>query len=275
MNIDIVIPTFNRAHTIARAIDSVLSQSYEQWKLWIIDDGSTDQTEEVVGPYVEAQPHRVSYHKLENRGVSAARNYGVAQGIADWVAFLDSDDEWLAHKLKSQVEFLQENHSVPLIHGEEIWIRRGRRVNPMKKHQKAGGDIFERCLKLCLISPSAAMMKRSTFENWGGFREDFVVCEDYDLWLKVTHESPVGFIERPLIVKYGGHEDQLSSRFHSMDYYRVKSMYSIRDLIHDQRRDSLDEEIIRKSEILLKGYRKHQNFIHYSEIEGVLADVQS
>ena len=119
---------------------------------------------------------------------------------------------------------MEENPDYPCCYTDEIWIRRGKRVNPRKKHAKYSGWIYNRCLPLCIISPSSVMLRRGIFEQIGFFDEAFPVCEDYDLWLRLTARYPVFFIEKPLIMKRGGHDDQLSSRNWGNDIYRVKAI---------------------------------------------------
>ncbi len=264
--ISAIIPTFNRAHTLKRALVSVLDQTVPCKEIIIVDDGSSDETEELLKPYIESQ--KIKYVKTINRGVSAARNLGVSIATGDWVSFLDSDDEWLIKKNQLQLESFEKTNHL-LIHGEEIWIRNGKRVNSKKKHKKYGGSIFEKCLPLCLISPSASMIDRSLFKEVGGFDEDFIVCEDYDLWLRITAKHQVGFVETPIIMKYGGHQDQLSTKYKAMDYFRVKSMVKILKLDSFQKLDQkkMKEEINKKCDILLLGYEKHNNMANYNEVK--------
>lgn len=271
--ISVIIPTHNRLPTLIKAIESVIKQSYTHWELWVIDDGTDDNPSKWPSEF-QNNP-QIHYHKIEHQGVSRARNMGVALSKGDWIAFLDSDDEWLFQKLSQQMALAQSNPHYPLIHGEEIWIRKGVRVNQMKKHQKFGGSIFLKALPLCVISPSASMIKRTVFNELGGFREDYPVCEDYELWLRVTSKYEVGFIEEPIIKKFGGHEDQLSKRFVAMDYWRIKALYSISSSpdLNPLERQEVFKEIIKKSHILLKGYQKHQNFKNYAEIEHISASV--
>ena len=223
-SITAIIPTYNRAETLKRAIDSVLNQTLACEEIIIIDDGSTDETEKVLASYI--LKNQIIYIKTENKGVSAARNYAINIAKGKWISFLDSDDEWLPEKNSLQLACYQDT-DCSLIHGEEIWIRNGKRVNPKFKHQKSGGMIFEKCIPLCLISPSATMIKKKMIQKLGCFDEEFIVCEDYDLWLKFTLDCPVGFVTTPIIKKYGGHQDQLSMKYKAMDYYRIKSMLNI------------------------------------------------
>lgn len=266
MKVSVIIPSYNRARTLGRALDSVFAQTHKNLEVIVVDDGSTDGTDGLVKNY------DVIYHKTKNRGVSAARNAGFSLSRGEWIALLDSDDEWLPHKIETQLEFARKNPGLSLVHGEEIWVRNGRRVNPMKKHQKSGGWIFEKCLPLCLISPSAAFIKRHLWHEMGGFDEEFIVCEDYDLWLKVTSLYEVGFVEDPLIIKYGGHDDQLSARYKAMDYWRVRALeriLEIRELSIEQRNAVL-EVMLQKAAILKQGYLKHHNTENLAYVEKVL-----
>ena len=215
-SVSVIIPTYNRCDVLSRAVDSVLSQSFQDFELIIIDDGSTDQTEEILKKYST----NLIVYKQKNKGVSAARNYGIQLANAPYLAFLDSDDWWMPLKLEAQLEALRQskNH---VIHTNEIWIRNGKRVNQCKHHAKQGGWIYEKMLPLCAMSPSSILIHRSVIEQTGLFDESFPVCEDYDLWLRITSRFPVDFLEAPYIVKTGGHSDQLSRSMPGMDQFRV------------------------------------------------------
>lgn len=269
MNIAAIIPTFNREATILRAIRSVMNQTWLPETLVIIDDGSTDSTEELVTSWIrqERPQIRVIFEKTENRGVSAARNLGVRLAQAEWNAFLDSDDEWLPQKLEKQA-----GHTAhfPMIHTEENWIRNGNLVNAPKKYLKSGGRVFKRCVDLCFISPSSVLIHRDLFADMKGFDEEFPVCEDYDLWLKIAARYDIGFISEPLLNKYGGHQDQLSMRFRGMDYFRAKALVPFLEGASN----SLEEQthvaktLLHKCEILLGGYVKHDNVENLDEVSG-------
>lgn len=280
-HISVLIPTFNRADVLLRAVQSVLNQTHRDLECLVIDDGSQDHTQEVLEPLLSGsqKDDRLFCHYLkENKGVSHARNYGFHQSKGEWIALLDSDDEWLPHRLEAQLSLAADNPELPLIHGEELWVRRGKRVNPKKIHQKSGGDIFNRCLHLCLISPSATMMKRSLYQQMEGFREDYPVCEDYELWLRITRKYQVGFVEEPIIIKYGGHEDQLSARYKAMDFWRVKAMDEVFDRYSDDLREDQTTELLsvlkKKCDILKAGYLKHNNLEDLPFIEELLNKYQ-
>ena len=195
----VIIPSFNRGSTLSRAIESVLGQSFRDFELIVVDDGSTDNTEAVVASFLGDS--RVRYFRTANQGVSAARNFGVDKASGRYLAFLDSDDEWLPEKLQLQNQYLETHPYCHLVHGEEIWIRRGVRVNPMKKHAKSGGDIFKKATRFCCMSPSTIVIERKFFIDRGGFDESLPVCEDYDLWLRLCFDQDVGFISDFLIKK--------------------------------------------------------------------------
>lgn len=260
--ISIILPTFNRASVLARAVDSVSRQSFKDWELVLVDDGSTDQTEQMARAW-SGFPLR--YLKTENRGVSAARNLGASEARGEWLAFLDSDDEWLPNKLAEQVKLMP---SYRWIHSEEIWVRNGARVPVAKKYEKTGGRIFSRCVDLTCVSPSTALVEKKIFTEAGRFREDYPVCEDYDLWLRLSARHDIGLVAAPLILKYGGHEDQLSRKYPAMDYYRAQSLVPFletRDISYLERAH-VAEVLDLKCGILLEGYKKHQKFDHFNQV---------
>lgn len=253
--ISVVIPTFNRAETIERAIDSVLNQTYNNFELLVVDDGSTDETEDIISNYPD-----IKYLKQENSGVASARNLGIKNSTGDYIAFLDSDDEWIPDKLLKQINFFDAHPEFEWVHSNEIWIRLGSELKQLKKHRKGGGDQFIPSLDLCLISPSCVLIKKEILSNTL-FREDFEVCEDYDLWLRLLLNFPIGFIEEPLVHKYGGHADQLSTKFFAMDSYRIKTIHWIltNANIKGERLESAQEVFNQKHSVLLKGAIKHNN----------------
>ena len=220
--VSVVIPTYNRGWIVRDAIDSVLGQTYADFELIVVDDGSTDRTPQILDAYGD----RLRVIRQANQGVSTARNRGIGDCSGPLIALLDSDDIWLPEKLAVQVDFFKENPAALICQTEEIWIRNGLRVNPGKRHRKPSGMIFERSLDLCLVSPSAVMVRRELFEKVGLFDESLPACEDYDLWLRVGCRFPVHLIDKPLTIKRGGHEDQLS-RQSSLDRYRIRSLVKL------------------------------------------------
>lgn len=221
--VSVVIPTHNRLDCLSVAIDSVLAQRHPVYELIVIDDGSTDGTSEWCK---QVHPDVVLITQT-NHGVSHARNRAIEASAGEWIAFLDSDDRWYPDKLSIQMEALEQNPTLRFCHCDEHWIRNGRRVNPKHKHQKYGGSIFEYCLPLCAISPSASILHKSLLEEVGLFDESLPACEDYDLWLRICCREAVLFIDKALLAKTGGHEDQLSQRYPAMDQYRLIALAKI------------------------------------------------
>ena len=208
---------------LREAVESVLAQAFTDFELIVVDDGSTDGSEVKVRRL--GAPIRVICQP--RRGVAAARNAGASAAKGRYLAFLDSDDLWLPEKLAAQMRFMEEHPEAGICQTEEIWIRRGARVNPKARHRKPSGDIFKRSLELCLVSPSAVMMTRALFHKAGGFDEALPVCEDYDLWLRIAVDHTVPLLARALVVKRGGHEDQLSHSVWGMDRFRVASLQKL------------------------------------------------
>jgi len=222
-SISVVIPTHNRCHTLARALDSVLSQSVTPLEIIVIDDGSTDDT----GPFLQSHYPDVAVYRQSNHGVSHARNRGIESARGTWIAFLDSDDAWYPGKLEAQLQELQRDTNTRLCHTDEHWIRNGDRVNQRFRHAKRGGRIFQHCLPLCAISPSASLIHKDVFKDIGLFDEDLPACEDYDFWLRLTSVEPVAYCDAPLVIKHGGHADQLSRRYMAMDRFRLVALDKI------------------------------------------------
>lgn len=220
--VSVVLPTYNRAWSLKRAVDSVLLQDYPQIELLVINDGSTDDTAAILNEYDDS----ATVLHQENKGVSAARNHGIKKSSGEFIALIDSDDEWNKQKISCQVKFFLENPDAMVCQTQEIWIRNQRRVNPKNRHQKPDGMIFESSLHLCLVSPSAVMIRRGLFDVKGYFNEQFPVCEDYDLWLRISCDTPVHLIDKPYTIKHGGHDDQLSQS-HSQDKYRILSLKNL------------------------------------------------
>lgn len=251
--VSVIIPTYNRADRLKTAIDSVLGQTYPFFELIVVDDGSTDGTPDLLATI----RHPIRVIRQENTGVSAARNRGIQTASGELIAFLDSDDYWLPDKLAAQVAFFNDHPQAVICQTEETWIRNGRRVNPKLRHRKYPGMIFEKSLPLCLISPSAVMMRKSLLDEVGLFDESLPACEDYDLWLRITWKYPVGLIETPLIVKQGGHPDQLS-RMAELDRYRIQAIVKIleRDCLSPAQHKAALATLAEKCTIYVNGCRK-------------------
>jgi len=258
MQFSVIIPVYNRPEMVRRAINSIVSQPFPAFEIIVVNDGSKDSTGEVlqeVAGTIDVPLHIINHP--ENRGVSAARNSGIKAAESEWIALLDSDDEWKPEKLERQQEFHQKHPELKISQSNEIWIRNGNRVNKREIHRKVGGRIFKESLKLCLVSPSATVIHRSIFDEIGYFDESLPACEDYDFWLRVLTKYPIGLLDEPLLTRYGGHDDQLSAKYWGMDRWRVKAMekHLDKDLPQDWK-IALYEELIAKLEVLHQGATK-------------------
>jgi glycosyltransferase involved in cell wall biosynthesis len=250
--VSVIIPTYNRADKVCRAISSIIDQTYKDIEIIVIDDASTDTTIKRLDEF--GSQIKIIRHE-KNMGVSAARNSGIRTAKGEYIALLDSDDYWLPEKLEVQIAFFNANPDAVICQARELWIRHGRRVNPGNKHLKPSGDIFIPSLKLCLVSPSAVMFKKSLLDEVGMFDEEFPVCEDYDLWLRITYRYPVYLIEQDLLVKEGGAPDQLSASIKGMDMYRIKSMANLykKGVLNDTQTKALLTELEYKCEVYGNG----------------------
>ena len=272
--LSIIIPTFNRCKLLNRALNSVFNQTYSDYEVIVIDDGSTDDTAEML----QKNFTHLRYSYQSNHGVSTARNKGLELAKGEWVAFLDSDDEWLPQKLEKQISLLKAKPDYKICHTEELWIRNGVRVNQMKKHKKAGGWIFPQCLPLCAMSPSSILIHRSVFDSIGYFDTSLPACEDYDLWLRITAKYPVLYLEEPLIKKYGGHDDQLSTKHWGMDRYRIQALQNIISggTLNNENKQKAKAMLIKKCNVFQNGALKRgkmNDVQHYQKIINQFSEI--
>lgn len=257
-SVSVIIPVYNRPDTIIRAIDSVLKQTQQPAEVIVVDDGSTDDTANIVR---HRYPEIVLLTQSQ-RGVSAARNRGIAYASGRWIALLDSDDEWLPEKLEQQLVAINREPACRFCHCDELWVRNGVRVNPKKIHQKYGGLIYHHCLPRCVVSPSAVMLRQDLLDEFGPFDESLPACEDYDYWLRTCATESVLYVDTPLLIKYGGHADQLSRHYHTMDEFRIKALDGMlqSDRLTMSQRQATIDMLVRKLTIVVNGLQKRQRF---------------
>ncbi len=264
--VSVIIPAYNRAWILKEAVDSVLSQEFYDFELIVVDDGSEDNTQDILAIYED----RIKVIRQKNKGVSSARNKGITSSFGKYIAFLDSDDLWLPGKLSTQLAFFESNPEALICQTEEIWVKNGKRVNPGKRHKKISGFYLEKSLELCMVSPSAVMVKRNLFDIVGLFDEKLPACEDYDMWLRINSRHPIYLIDTPLIIKRGGHKDQLSG-MHSLDKYRIQAIIKLVEnnfLSEDQLKLAI-KVLKEKCRVYSDGCRKRgriEEALHYIEI---------
>jgi len=251
--ISIIIPTYNRYGFLLKAIASVKNQTYKNFELIIVDDGSTDETCRL------RSDNSLVYIRRENKGPAAARNSGVRVAKSDWIAFLDSDDLWHKDKLQKQMDFIKNNSGCKIVYTDELWVRKGIRVNKKNIHRKFSGWIYPHCLKLCIVGASTILMHKKLWNKFDGMDENLPVAEDYDLWLRLAAEHKFHYLDEQLITKNGGRDDQLSISVRGMDKYRIISLQKMiksQNLKEDWRKLTCSE-LIRKCKIYMAGCKKH------------------
>lgn len=265
--VSVIIPAFNRAKVVGRAVSSVLNQTFKDFECIVVDDGSTDETESVLRKFSD----KIRVIKTANGGVSAARNIGSAQAEGTFIAFLDSDDEWKKEKLAKQIRYMNET-GFRISQTDETWVRNGKFVNKSKKYIRPSGDIFYNCLEVCAVTPSSVIMEKELFFEYGGFDESFPVCEDYDLWLRMSVKGRFGLIDEPLIIKYGGNEDQLSNSA-CLDKYRIVSLFNMLNKnleLSASQEKALREVLAKKVKIYSEGAKKRGKSDEAAWAEGLL-----
>jgi len=222
--VSVIIPTYNREDFLRKAIGSVLAQTYRDFELIVVDDGSTDNTAELVASSGGA----VRYFFQENQGPAAARNFGIQKARSNLLVFLDADDFFAPQKLAIQVAAMEAAPQMLISHTQEIWYRNGLHLNQKKRHRKESGDIFSRSLELCAVGMSTVMARRQLFDRIGLFDETLPCCEDYDLWLRASIAHEFLLVDAPLTIKHGGRPDQVSFQYRvGMDRFRIRSIEKI------------------------------------------------
>lgn len=259
-DLSVIIPTYNRVTRLARALESVLNQRELPAEIIVVDDGSTDRTEDLVGGFARNSPVAIHYLYQQNRGPAAARNRGLADASGAYVAFLDSDDQWHEDKIKYQLPALQAEPSYLISHTQERWLRNGRHLNQKKIHEPLHGDVFARSLKLCCVGMSTVMAHKTLFERYGLFNESLRCCEDYDLWLRVSPFEPFLLVDRRLTIKHGGCNDQVSVKFREgMDRFRIQGLAVMLENtgLDEEQRAAVRAELLRRCAIYGSGCAKH------------------
>jgi glycosyltransferase involved in cell wall biosynthesis len=183
---------------VSRAIESVLEQSYTNLELIVIDDGSSDGTRERIQKYSDDE--RFHYYSQENKGQSAARNFGISKSQGEYIALLDSDNYWLRDKLEKQIEFLRNKEDCDVLFSEVFLVNEHGNVLTKMYSQRFSGYILGRLLQANFVTNNTVLVKKRCFEEMGGFDEDLRYAEDYDLWLRFA--TRYRFVYHPYEVTY-------------------------------------------------------------------------
>lgn len=206
--ISVITPTYNRADFLPAAISSVLAQTYEDFELIVVDDGSSDDTRSVIKPFLEDK--RVKYFYQENQGQSFARNYALAQSSGEFIAFLDSDDVWYPDKLEKQLRVFSAHPDSDIVHGDETQINERGKVVSLKNMRRYSGCITPQLLADNSVSITTALVKRRCFDEMGGFDTSVSVADDYDLWLRFSAKYRF-YYEPGIVASYRVMANQISS----------------------------------------------------------------
>ncbi len=271
--ISVIIPSYNRASMLGQALESVAAQSLPCDEIIVVDDGSKDNTRELIEGFSSQCRTPLHYIFQENKGPARARNIGIAVARFPKIAFLDSDDHWQKNKLELQAAAMDKKPGFLISHTGERWLRRGEHLNQKKIHQPMEGDIFRQCLRLCAVGMSTVMCRRELFSELGMFNEGLRCCEDYDLWLRVSCRHPFLLVDKALTVKEGGRDDQVSYQYRvGMDRFRIFSLVELlrSGPLLSQQRAWLLEELQRKCRVYAKGcfkHDRHEEALRYSKLQ--------
>lgn len=265
----IIIPTYNRRQFLKIAIDSVFNQTFKDWQLILVDDGSKDNTKELVDKYKNPS---LQYYYQPNQGPAAARNLGLSKATGDYICFLDSDDRFRKNKLEIAHQQIEKNPKYKIFHTEEIWYRNGQFLAQKKEQKKLAGFIFENSAKLCSISISTAIIKKDVFQKIGYFDQSLPACEDYDFWLRATSQYPIFLISDFLTIKEGGHKDQQSKKYSGMDKFRIYSLLKIlqNKNINSQYQQIAYQQLRNKCLIYLDGAKKRKKTKEVKKYQDIL-----
>lgn len=229
--VSVIIPTYNRAHTISQAIDSVLNQTYGNLEIIVIDDGSTDNTKEILAPYGQ----KITYLSQSNCGVSSARNAGIQQARGEYVAFLDSDDLWYPQKLEKQIEAIQRNKEYALCLTDIEYVDDAGshiRFSSLCKAIPYNGYLFTYLLQgsgTCSYV-TTILVKKGVFTTVGLFDESLNTAEDIDMLLRITSRYQAALVDEPLVkyIKYRREGDSnLSDRLFTGN--RIRAIQKIKE----------------------------------------------
>jgi len=265
--VSVIIPVFERYERFIEAVESVLRQTFKDFELIVIDDGSKDQRIEWFSLSSGAK-----YIRIEHSGKPGfVRNRGVEIARGEYIAFLDSDDMWNLKKLEIQLSFMKKN-SFRISHTKELWVKNGKLISQKKQKHKREGDIFKDALKKCIVGPSTVMMERSLFEEFGGFREDLEIAEDYELWLRILSKYEIGYINTLLTIKRAGNWPQLSGKYGQIEIFRIEGLKKLVEerFFQGEKMEIAKKELLRKIDIYMKGLIKRNKQEEYKKWEQYL-----
>ena len=206
--VSVILPTYNCARFLPEAIESILLQTYNSYEIIVIDDGSTDNTKEILHPFMQ----RIRYIGLEeNKGLPTTRNIGIQSARGEYIAFIDADDLWLPEKLETVVTYFDDHPEVSMVYSRHLNIdEHGHISGESAKKSLPSGNVFIRLFsEQNFILTSTAVVQKKVFETTGMFDESFYNCQDWDMWLRISFYFKVAGINK-LLVKYRHNPHSLS-----------------------------------------------------------------
>lgn len=266
MMVSVIIPTYNRAKTIKKSIDSVLFQTYDDWELIIVDDGSTDETKELISSYKDS---RIKYYSYEsNKGVVYARNYGMKMANGNYIAFQDSDDIWHNDKLEKQIKAMEDNYSAGFCYCRMQYLLDSHSSIAIPQYDIdiniMSGDIFSKLLYENLVACPCLIMKRECYDKIGGYDNQFTALEDYDYVLRLAREYKALFVDDVLVdanMSAGGissnSANYLISSCYMLSKYRKDYLetdmfnHRLKKILMDAERLNVKDNVVRLLEMLL------------------------
>ena len=257
--VSVIIPSYNRMEFLKQAVKSVLDQTYRSLEIIVVDDGSTDETPNFIAGLSSPADIAIRYIRAGHCGKPGkVRNIGIRKASGNYIAFLDSDDLWVPVKIEEQISFFRENPDLSFCHTREIWKRGDKIISQSSQRHSRFGCIFRDSLKKCIIGPSTVMIKKELMEKSGLFREDLEIAEDYELWLRITSRFRIGYIDKPLVVKRGGHADQLSLKYSHIEIFRIQALLKNigEGYFDEEQMGMVQEEMERKWRIYIQGRLK-------------------
>lgn len=230
--VSVIIPTYNCAKYLPEAVESVLNQTFQDFEIIIVNDGSTDNTKQIIEPYLKKHSDKIKYLYQENMGLAIARNVAIKKSIGEYIAFLDADDVWLRHRLKETANILENMAQVGLVHANINWMSEEGKVLsfPYRNKARLSGFIFENIfLRKANISIPTILVRSKCFEKVGLFDEKLarLGCEDREMWLRISREYEIKYIDK-ILANYRIRPNSMSRNLDKMlqaRYYVVDKFY--------------------------------------------------
>ncbi|ODS34733.1 MAG: glycosyltransferase family 2 [Candidatus Scalindua rubra] len=240
--VSVIIHTYNNEKFIVETVESVLKQTYNDYEIIVVDDGSEDGTRDALLPYM----HKIRYHYKENGGIASAKNAGISLSKAEFIAFLDHDDLWIPNKLKIQMEYFNKSPQVGLVYAKYTSFRNNKKLRT-KPEKGYSGWIFAKLISKSFIQTSTVMVKRDCLNVVGPFDESFALADEYDMFLRIAKRFQCGFIDKGL-TKYRIHDTNASKNdllFDKENLRVFKKVYNVYTGLDEKEKKILKKRIAR------------------------------